>query len=416
MSAPAKYQFGRGASIVCAVILFVAFAIGVKEISARSPTEWVRIDLHSKPRGATPKINILKNLPPTLPAEGLAPRALATFVRQNGQPLTIQLLTARLSDTSFDAQPDWKSLGERLLILNSVDEAQSIDGGISGPIGAGCGLDKADRPTLNRGDVDFHECQGVYHDKFGIDTVANVAIVVWANPDSEKRPCWNAEGSDIESKYQACVKEDTSNAIVNFIDQVRTQQDVNGIIVPAVGTGTGRLAKEDFYFLFFSQISLILNDAEASKNFPKNVYLLVNPSDTAVAWGQTRNAIATSLGRIATIWQNAEHKSSTSEWAPLVGVAGGAACFLMLSGIGRFPPWMRNDAIVLRDNFSLLFLLAWLASAIGLATGAKTFVAMFSTDYLAPWLEATAGFFVVFLAGPLLRAADAVRKSTENSS
>ncbi|WP_027803601.1 hypothetical protein [Paraburkholderia dilworthii] len=416
MSAPVRRQHGRVTSIVCAVILFIAFAIGVKEISARSPTEWVQIHLYGKPKGATPKINIMKSLPQTLPADGMPPQALATFVKQNGQPLTVQLLTARLTDKSFDGQPDWKSVGDRLLILNSVDEAQSIDGGISGPIGTGCRLDKADRPTLNRGDVDFHECQGVYHDKFGVDTVANVAIVVWANPDSQKRPCWNAEGSDIESKYQACVKEDTSNAIVSFMDQMRNQKDVNGIIVPAVGTGTGRLAKEDFYFLFFAQISLILNDAEASKDFPRNVYLLVDPSDTAVAWGQTRNAIATSLGRIASNWQNAEHKSSIGEWAPLVGVAGGAACFLLLSGIGWFPPWMHNDAVVLQDNFSISFLLAWLASAIGLATAAKTFVVMFSTDYRTPWLEVAAGFVVVFLAGPLLRAADAVRKSTEHSS
>ncbi|MBP0624987.1 hypothetical protein [Cupriavidus consociatus] len=386
--------------LLCSALLMLLFIFGIYETVIHAPTSWANVQHDNRSDGDSAKSKIL-NLIPDTPNPMTTPLPLARFVKPNGDLLYINLVSAVLQENSISGKIGGQKQGDRLLLINSVDENQSMDGGLSGKIGAGCGL----KPTrvLNKGDIQFHKCVGAYK-KLGIDWVGNFAIVVWDNTYDENLPCWNFEGVDNKAKYQACIRDDTSLAFHNFFTELHAKKDIDGVIIPAVGTGTGLLNKGEFYDLLFKELYTVLSDERLSADLPANIYLLVNPRESRATWLRARNGIATHLGPMIKNWDTATHKTSATEWAPFVGVAGGSAAFLLFLHLGILPSFMRVDAEVLREKFSFLLLVSWLSLSAGLATAAKAVIIIFASGYSVSWLEIAAGIGSVFISGPLARA------------
>ena len=103
----------------------------------------------------------------------------------------IILIEGAFEDSIIEPSDVWRTLGHDLLLVNSVDEGESGAGGISKRIRTGCELYRQTNAQLNLGDFALRECHGPYRNSLNIRWVANLAIIINDNPDSEKPPCWN---------------------------------------------------------------------------------------------------------------------------------------------------------------------------------------------------------------------------------
>jgi hypothetical protein len=394
--------------LTVALGLLVVTGVGIYKIVHESPRQWAWVITDGNHTPDTTKRELLSRLEAVTTQDGVRMGALVplgTFVKPDGSLTTITLVEGSLSEASIDPKTSWQGLGDHLLMINSVDQDQTRDGGLSGKIGAGCGLAQEYKPPLNRGDVAFHECSGQYHQQHGVDWVANVAIVVWTNPDSAKRPCWNSEVPDDKSKYQQCVAEDVTAALRNLFKELHPRNDIvfDAMVFPAIATGTGKLTMEAFYQILFDQLYTELAFAGSGRRLPRQIYLLAFSGWPPAVWSQTKNAVASKLSDRITDWKEAEHKIDVSDWASLTGVAGGLATLLLTVAVGTSFSFLEGDSRALAKSASPALLLGWFSASLGLITAFKPLSALLPAS-LGSWPQVISGFLVVFLCGPLLRA------------
>jgi hypothetical protein len=389
-------------------VCLLLFGFGIYKLRRQFPANWANILIkRSEISGSTTR-DILAGLRATV-VEGQNVRAgaivdLATFVQPDGGATTVTLIEGTYTKSTIEPTASWKTLGEDVLLVNSVDERQSLSGGISGQIGEGCGLPESDMVPLNLGDVALHPCTGAYRSNYGIRWVANLAIIVWDNPNRAKLPCWNNFGADLTGNYRQCVKDAVTLALSNLFRELHTRRNVRprAIVFPGLGTGTGHLDKDAFYDIFFDRFYSELTSIRGDYNLPDKIYLQTFSGEEPSVWAQTATAIARNLSEKSSDWNYAEHKNDLSDWASVVGIAGALALITIAGGVGvRVPLFRDSDAI---DGGRLIALLVgWFSAALGLTTITKSVIALLPRRY-DPWPQIAAAFIVVLLTGPLLRA------------
>jgi hypothetical protein len=383
-----------------ALMFLLLSGIGFYQVWQHNPREWAPI-LSAHNDGATPRERLLAALQTVTTQEGIRPGAilpLVKFRRPVGASVTISIL-----ETDFaNAQPGSGSQpiirAKRAMLVNSVDENQSISGGVSGKIGVGCGLEQSSGSLFDQSNVAFHDCHGPFQTQYGVKWVANVGVVVYANPDSEKRPCWNADGNTTASKYEKCLTDDVTKSLGSLFQLARVHRDPDVMILPALGTGVGGLEKDDFYTAFFA---VLMRELNSSAQLPTTIYLQIYSKEPASAWLKTKNSIATILEGDIVDWNNLDHVVN-GDWASLTGVAGCLSILLLLvSAIESFP-FLPTDMTRFAENPSAILILGWFSASFGLSVASKSVLA-FLPDQWNPWLQIGTGAAIVILCGPLLR-------------
>jgi hypothetical protein len=400
-----------------AVLLVAVFCLGVYETRRAFPRSWATV-ISAKNDSESTKAQIIQLLDAVTVAGRVRAGSsvpLVYFHKLDGEPLRIVLVEGTFSTSFIEPLNTWTQIGHRVLLINSVDQDQTISGGISGQIGVGCEIDNAvGQRRLNIGDVAFRECNGAYREQSHVRWVANLAVVVWENPDSDKRPCWNAEAGDPRAKYQQCVADDTTTGVRTFFKELHQHPNLNpdAIVIPALGTGTGQLAKETFYRILFEQIYSELGRAKPKNKSASTIYLQVFGGEPPEGWSKTKNAISAALAEKVEDWSDAEHSTDATEWASFVGVAGGMSIFLVLSAMNLKVPMAKRDHTAFSRSVSLPLIFGWCSAAFGLATAAKSLLA-FLSPWSAPWLQIAVGILAVPCCGPLLRAAQLFDKTVK---
>jgi hypothetical protein len=389
-----------------AASLLLLFAFGVYKVLRQYPNRWAQVvPVGDDFSDESTKRQILRGLQKVEQAEKVRPGALsplADFFTASGSRTRLTLVEGTFLASDIEPAYTWQRLGQRLTLVNSVNQDQDLAQGISLAIGTGCGVSQARRIPLNLGDVSINRCVGLYHKRDRVDWVINMAVILQQNPNSERLPCRNS-GSDTDTKYQQCVAEAVSTALRNFFKELHRRSDLQAtsIVFPAVGTGRGGLQKDLFYETLFSQILKEL--ANERYQLPSTIYLQVWGGDRT-AWSQTKNAIATRLADTVTDWNDTEHRYNGADWAAVLGVAGGMALLLLGASFGRSLPFLRKDAAGLAANPSIALLIGWFSASLGLVTVFKSMIEQLPRTFL-PWPQIVVGSIVALGCGPLLRAA-----------
>lgn len=406
--------------VIMAGLSSLAFVFGLYKVRHEFPAQWALLLTGQDHPSESPKRRILYGLEAVSDTNNVRPGAslpLAEFVKADGTTTKLIMIEGKFSEAAIEPPSAWQNLGKHILLVNSVDEGQKRSGGISGKIGAGCGLAESSQLPLNLGEAVFHPCSGPYHKEVNADLVANLAVVIWENPNSTKPPCWNNYGSDTSAKYQQCIAEAVSAALRDMFRQLHgRRENIDAIVFPAVGTGVGQLDKESFYQRLFAQLYKELDFSNQTYELPPKIYLLVYSGATSSDWGQTKNAIAGNLAAMISDWNEAEHKNNASDWASLVGVAGGLSLLLILVVVGIPLPVVGKTTVALAEA-PIALVIGWFSASLGLMTVFKGIIAALPRAY-DPWSQIAISLIVVFVCGPLLRASkafDTIVKSTDTN-
>ena len=98
--------------------------------------------------------------------------------------------------------------------------------------------------------MDITQCRGPYRDEFGIDLIANAAIVVFA-PYGGKNPCEiPIEAPETDPAYSECMARQIRDALKKLFANLRARPSddtLHTFVLPAIGTGLGHGSKEIFY-------------------------------------------------------------------------------------------------------------------------------------------------------------------------
>lgn len=328
---------------------------------------------------------------------------LVNFIAANKGVTTLDLVEGTFLTSGIAPLDTWRRLGDHLLLLNSVDQDQALSQGVSVGIGAGCGLQQQHGlAPLNLGDVTLRPCRGPYHTQYHVDWVANLAIIIRNNANSEQMPCFNGSAPDLDDKYQACVEDAVGLALRNLFEELHLRQDIepDGLVVPALGTGVGHLPKERFYRTLFGQILTQLNSSSFS--LPRVVYLQVWAKDRT-PWAKTKNALASRLAETIGDWSTTDRKNDYADWPEVLGVTIGLALLLVGASSAKPLPLVGKDADALGAGSVFSLLIGWFATSLGLATVFKPIVTLLPPR-LNPWPQILLGVITTIACGPFLRA------------
>ena len=320
---------------------------------------------------------------------------LAWFRTHEGRVIRLYL-----QEISFNAERPmgWPSPSEgRTAIVNSVDEQHSISGGVSRPILLGCDLTGLEGTSLSLGAVRSVPCSGSYG-RLGISELRNVAIVTFApDPRSRRSPCFDQDDAN------ACLTRYLQLSLRGALEyRAPGAQQVEHIIVPELGTGTGGLSKDVFYDAIFGTLSAALAADDRRRAIPTNIYLQVWSGDVVGRYTDTEDAVRSRLTAIVEGWRAQAHPPESNQWLRMAGIAGSLAALMVAALLSpriasRFP-----NVTALVAEPSLLRTVAWLVISFGLAEGVTKLLPVASTTQgLA---ELLVGLVIVPLSAPLASA------------
>lgn len=387
-----------------AAVLALTAAYGMWRIQREYPSHWARIlPIVSAPESF--QIDLKKALQQISDADGpkLAARLpLAEFVQSNGSRIRIVLVQGQFFDSSIEPREVWRALGRDVLLVSSVDELRSGTGSLSSPITVGCAIPPEAGVTQELGSTSINECQGVYRNAFHIKHVARLSAIVETSSNSSTSPCWARYGITApEGDYQTCVGNAVASGLSDLFSEIQARRSVDALVLPAIGTGVGKLSKAGFYNKLL--VDTLVPHLNRDHYIPPTIYLQVRRWDPDNRWPETQIAIAGALATAVKTWEfMSEHKSPDSEWLSLTGVAIGSCLLLVALAFGaRFG--VLSDLLPVVGRFSPLLVVSWISAAVGLVSVFKAFVAFFPTN-LNPYLQVAAGVLTALLCGPLIRA------------
>ncbi|WP_213806598.1 hypothetical protein [Granulicella sp. dw_53] len=389
---------------ILAILLLGLSWLLSKNIGPTLTGVWAKILCPNVPTGQPVGMTIAKGLRQNSVDGHVKPGAvvpLISLVRADGGTTTITLLEGDLQDTGIEPSDTWSKLSRPMAIFNSVDEKQSLSGGISGKIGTGCALEsQGDLGTLQKGQVNYLPCTGPYT-KLGVTTVINSAVVVWTNPETEDRACWNTV-TDSKDSYEECIQTAVSDSLNAAFSASGAHKDIHALVVPALGTGVGKLSKERFYKTLSSNLLDVLT-AKDGRSLPQTIYLLTWRNEDAATWGETRTGISKSIATIYNTWIESAHTTAGDDRLQLCGVFIGMALLLLSAAWIPHSTQVYADLQQLRGQNAITYSFGWIAAALGLTSVLKYLSAGVDDPTIAAWITLGIGFAAVFLCGPLLR-------------
>jgi hypothetical protein len=176
---------------------------------------------------------------------------------------------------------------------------------------------------------------------------------------------------------------------------------IDAIVIPAVGTGAGKLSKAGFYNKLLSDV--LVKELSKPYDLPTPIYLLVQRNEAGNRWHETRIAMAGAVAAAVATWDfDTDHRSPDSEWVSLTGVAMGSCIILVALAFGA-RIGIAADLVPLTSHPKPLIFVAWISAAVGLVSMFKALLAFFPA-HLSPYLHLIAGVLTAFICGPLIRA------------
>ena len=245
-------------------------------------------------------------------------------------------------NSTIEPSINWsKLLNDPTAIVSSGDEFLRDDGGISKPIGIGCKLQYSGGPIAT-GTTVVLPCSGDYIKAFPkIVFVANTVVIAWKGVDETPncRTDISAPLNPSQSEYVACVQ----NAISNSLTDLFSKQEMNKIdnlVLPAIGTGVGGVAKGFFYQSVAAAVAKCLEAAGCGQRLPKRIILVVWSGDRSTGgWNATRDAIARNIASLGDNWRlHYAPDSHIEKQARYLGVLLVLLVFVALSSVRQLLP------------------------------------------------------------------------------
>jgi hypothetical protein len=352
------------------------------------------------------RISVAKKLP------------LAEFVQSNGSRIKVILVEGHFFGESIEPSETWGTIGNDVLLASSVDERRSTTGSLSAAITAGCAPKEPDVPQP-LGWSSISKCGGKYSTLFNIHQIARLTAIVEAS-DSGQSPCWQVYGIIVqENDYQNCVSKAVASGLAQLFEQISEQPSIDAVVLPAIGTGVGKLSKPAFYNTLM--VGTLVPRLKEDYRLPPIIYLQVR-REREDPWLDTEAGIAIAVATAVRMWEFSDHtRSSDSEWLSLTGVAISGSLMLVALAFGaRFGVVTNFLPVVARPRplliITWLFLIiTWLSVAVGLVSVFKAFIGLFPT-LVNPYLQVAAGAVTAILCGPLSKADDKVHDILKRES
>ena len=233
-----------------------------------------------------------------------AKRTIGVLQRSDGRKIDLVVAEGTFKQSSIEPVSQWSNiLSKPSMLVSSADEHLRNDGGISRAIGSGCSIAQVQSP-LPTGKVNIDVCAGDYKAKFPkLEFVASAVIVAWKGV-SEKPNC---RFDDLSLQpYQPGFAKCFQTAIESALSSLFKSDDIariDTLVLPALGTGTGRLSKGESYNSTINSLLACLQVAKCANNLPSSIVFLVwsgeaNPG----AWTETRDAVARNVATLAADW------------------------------------------------------------------------------------------------------------------
>jgi hypothetical protein len=276
-----------------AVILALLGLYGIWRIQVLYPTQWAWISAQVEVPGspATTLVRAMQHVSDEHGPKANTRLKLAEFVQNNGRHTQIVLVQGWFFEESIESRDVWKTLGNDVLLVSSVDESLSGHGALSGPITVGCKIKEDEKATQPVGSASIDECHGIYQDKFHINNVARLSAIV-GTPSSGWTPC----SKFAEHEDQACVSDAIARGLKDIFSQVDTRRSIDAIVFPPIGTGEGKLPKGRFYDILLKDT--LIHQLNGGHFLPSTVYLQVQRSEgepNGSRWPETMSGIAGAL-------------------------------------------------------------------------------------------------------------------------
>jgi hypothetical protein len=289
--------------------------------------------------------------------------------------------------------------------VNSVneDQAATVASSENYFVRPGCRMEELRLDYLPLGKSVIYPCasESAYYKNANVKWVSNFALVIDANRRGGDPPCINryAEATD---KYQACISGSFTKSLSTLFSEMSESSATypDTIVLPAVGTGFGKFPKHLFYEIFSTDLLAALQQGIP---LPRHIYLMVRRKGTPADWSDSKIGIEGGITNLVGTWEVSSHNVEAADWLLLVGVCGGLSLLLVLGLRDAPPTFLRRDLNMLVTGSSWV-LVSWFLASLGLAATLKPVDSFFSGRARAE-LEIGLAFVLVFLTGPVLRAA-----------
>jgi O-acetyl-ADP-ribose deacetylase (regulator of RNase III) len=295
---------------------------------------------------------------------------VATLRTNDGNEISIIVAEGHFRDSEIDPLATWAGLlNKPTMIISSADELLRNDGGISQAIGAGCSIAEVGT-LLVTGTVELKPCKGSYKQHFPkVDYVGNAIIVAWKGvsevPNCKIDPM-TAIGST-QPGYSACIQKAIQDALWNLFNR-QEMTGLHTVVLPALGTGTGRLTKGQFYQSAVKSLEKCLAAKTCEPKLPKTIIFAVWSGDTSVGgWPDTRDAIARNLIELGSDWaSNYTPTTSIQKRARFVGVLLALFAFVIILSLQSHLPVKVGDWAASMGEVSLwVMIFGWFFVAAG---------------------------------------------------
>jgi hypothetical protein len=339
--------------------------------------------------------------------------SLARFITVHGGTVEIKVIEGTFQTDAITPEQVWKEIGRDLLLVNSVDEHESTyaDRTMAPNILAGCGL-KASRipddvsipPSLHIGGVNTVRCGGNYNKDFGIEWIANVAVVVKNNQGGMQQSCEALFAGGLTEQGQACVAKALNKAIGKLFEVDIPKHKPEAVILPSVATGQGSLETAVFYQTLESELVKRLMATESSNTYilPKVLYFQIWSQDSPQKWDEKKRGISNLVASLVADWQSSKHEPEVGERPTLAGIAGGLALLLVITATTRVNLINVSGSNSLSHRPGFASVAGWFFGSFALAAVLKPILTSVPED-LYPWPQVCLAFLAVFFCGPLMR-------------
>lgn len=347
---------------------------------------------------------IMKTLNESNPNSSFAPEGLEAPLLDlrvdSNATMRIIVIEGIFTDTEIQPKQLWQKYlhAHNYVLVNSVDEKQDIavsPNSLAGHIGAGCKLDGYVGQLLNIGEVRSHPCvNGSYVKSFGEGEVANAAIILFDETNPNRPPCWKTPN---EFQYRDCINEAVNDSLLHIFGPDHSSDlDAPVLVMPALGTGFGKLTKNDFY----KDLRDSLGNRLSHRKSNLQLLLLVNRQTND--WKVVKEAIAKQIGELADSWHERGQEVNSADLWFMCGISFVmSSVFIVVASTNAsrtkcFPEFLRSLS-------PLTVAIGWFSAAAGVMTILKQAAALLFPQ-LPGEVYGLAGLLAPFVCISILKA------------
>lgn len=293
---------------------------------------------------------------------------IALLHLNSGRAIRFSVVEGTFSASSIEPMSTWSAvLQHPSMLVSSADERLSNDGGISYAIGIGCSL-KPLQIELATGRARVDDCSGSYKTSFPqLRYVASAIILAW-NAIPGKRNCNLGDrslSSTDQGGYALCLQSAIESALGSLLSGPDIGQ-VETLVLPALGTGTGRLSKDESYSAEMKAILGCLKVAKCADNIPGTIVFSVWAGEPD-RWLETKKSLARNVSELGSQWSGLYSPSAHVEKkARFIGILLLILVGLILEALRNKLPKSFSEKMPVTNPGSIwLVVIGWFLAAAG---------------------------------------------------